>query len=129
MCSGWPKTFYGDNYPLHLKKQQIQVIVKVGFFGNILFWPYLMQFLPVSLQNRLKMCAFLRDNENRLQPVHTNPVVCSCVQFFYFRKARTANWRSGCIAVQSGPVSVFFQLRELNIQTLLESSLKKVFWW
>ena len=86
MCSRWPKSFYGDNYPLHLKKQQIQVVVKVRFYGNILFWPYLMQFLPVSLQNRLKMCAFLRGTENWLQPVHTNLVVCGCVWFFISEK-------------------------------------------
>ena len=64
--------FYGDNYPLHLKKQQIQVGVKVRFYGNILFWPYLMQFLPISLQNGLKMCTLLRSTINQLQPVQTN---------------------------------------------------------
>ena len=33
---------------------------KVGFCHNILFWPYLIHFWAISLQNRLKMWAFLR---------------------------------------------------------------------
>ena len=49
-----------------------------------------MQFWPVSLQNRLKMCAFLRGitwatghHENWLQPVHAT-------DFFIFEEGATA---------------------------------------
>ena len=45
-----------------------------------------MQFLPVSLQNGLKMCAFLRGTINQLQPVQTDSVVCGCMWFFISEK-------------------------------------------
>ena len=51
---------------------------KVGFCCNISFWPYLIYFWAVSLQNRLKMCAFFEgyhvENQLWAQPVQTGLV-------------------------------------------------------
>ena len=54
---------------------------KVGFCHNISFWPHLIHFWAISLQNRLKMCAFLRGitwatscEHNQFKPVQTSPV-------------------------------------------------------
>ena len=65
-----------------------------------------MQFWPISLQNRLKMCAFLRGitwatgrHENRLQPVHAT-------DFFIFEESATATEK----LVLIGPVQSSFGL-------------------
>ena len=73
-----------------------------------------MQFSPISLQNGLKMCAFLRGTINWLQPVQTNSVACG----FLLPNSPNCNWQVRLHAVRSSPVAVFLQLPQLDLQTL-----------
>ena len=80
MCSSRPYNFYGDRSSLHVKKCDYKTSHKVRFCHNISFWPYLMHFWAVSLQNRLKMWIFKE---------YLKPVVVGLWQLIHFEKHAT----------------------------------------
>ena len=83
------------NY-LKLKKCKYEMLNKVGFCCNILFWPHLIHFWAISLQNRLKCAHFWGVS-------HGKPVQIGLVVLFEKHATTTAS------LVLNGPVQSSFQ--------------------
>ena len=93
MCSRCLYSFYSDKKYLKLKKCKYEMLYKIGFCQNILFWPYLMQFWPVD-EPSSPLALYLRfsaDFESRVTPTVT---VTSSQRLYH--SAEVISWHSAC---------------------------------